>query len=79
MRASQQFQGSSCVPFPTLTVLAGRVNLGKQDQTKDSYNNQLYSEYQTIYILRLKSHLDKVQSQGQAARDKTCFSIEACK
>ena len=79
MQASRQFQGPSCVPFPAFTVLAGRVNLGKQDQTKDSYNNQLYSESQTIYILRLKSHLNKVQSQGQAARDKTCFSIETCK
>lgn len=73
MRASQQFQGSSCVPFPTFIVLAGRVNLGKQDQTKDSYNNQLYSEYQTIDILRLKRHLSKVHHKDKLHVTKHVF------
>lgn len=55
-------------------------------QTEVSGSSQLYSEHQTVYTLRIKSHMSKVSSHkdkplmvDKPHMAKACFSIEAYK
>lgn len=51
-------------------------------QTKESWNNQLYSDTQMIYTMKYKkSHMKKNMSnqKGKPQEVKTCFSIESYK
>lgn len=73
----------SCVSVVTgnpFTSLVGGVDLGEQGlrtrRTRFSYDSQLFSECQTTYALRVKSHLSKADKPHVV---KTCVSMEAHK